>query len=53
MQERVHLVHGTFSLESKIGKGTRIVAEVPMIADNCGSLEVTESKQTPGTMGAR
>lgn len=31
MQERVHLVHGTFSIHSKLGEGTRIVAIVPLI----------------------
>ena len=30
MQERVHLVNGTFSIESKANHGTRIVAEVPL-----------------------
>jgi PAS domain S-box len=29
MQERVHLVHGTFSIESKPGGGTKVVATVP------------------------
>ena len=29
MQERVHLVHGTFAVESAPGKGTRLLAEVP------------------------
>jgi signal transduction histidine kinase len=32
MQERVHLVNGTFSLESKVNEGTRIVAFVPLVA---------------------
>ena len=30
MQERVHLVNGTFSIESKPNQGTRVVAEVPL-----------------------
>ncbi|MGB8768664.1 MAG: PAS domain S-box protein [Candidatus Korobacteraceae bacterium] len=30
MQERVHLVNGTFSIESKPNQGTRIVAEIPL-----------------------
>ena len=34
MQERVHLVHGTLSLESQPGKGTKIVAIVPLVAEN-------------------
>jgi signal transduction histidine kinase len=33
MQERVHLVHGTFFVESVPGKGTRIVASVPIVKD--------------------
>jgi signal transduction histidine kinase len=33
MQERVHLVHGTFSVESRPGSGTRIVAIVPFVAE--------------------
>jgi PAS domain S-box-containing protein len=34
MQERVHLVHGTFTVESNPGKGTRIVAAVPLSTEN-------------------
>ena len=30
MQERVHLVNGTFSIESRPNQGTRIVAEIPL-----------------------
>ncbi|HTF66197.1 MAG TPA: PAS domain-containing sensor histidine kinase, partial [Edaphobacter sp.] len=33
MQERVHLVNGTFSLESKVNEGSRIVVFVPLIAE--------------------
>jgi PAS domain S-box-containing protein len=33
MQERVHLVHGTFSVESKPGSGTRISAVVPLVSE--------------------
>jgi signal transduction histidine kinase len=33
MQERVHLVHGTFFLKSAPGNGTRIVATVPLVED--------------------
>ena len=33
MQERVNLVHGSFSVESKPGKGTRIFAAVPFVAE--------------------
>jgi signal transduction histidine kinase len=30
MQERVHLVHGTFSVQSKQGAGTQVLAVVPL-----------------------
>ena len=31
MQERVHQVHGRFSVESKPGKGTKIIAVAPLV----------------------
>lgn len=31
MQERLHLVHGTLDVESKIGKGTKIIASAPIL----------------------
>ena len=34
MQERVNLVHGTFSVESKPGQGTKILAAVPFVAED-------------------
>ncbi|MGA3317966.1 MAG: ABC transporter substrate binding protein [Candidatus Korobacteraceae bacterium] len=33
MQERVHLVKGTFSVESRVSDGTRIIAIVPLLAE--------------------
>jgi len=33
MQERVHLVKGTFSVESTVNNGTRVVATVPLVAE--------------------
>jgi nitrate/nitrite-specific signal transduction histidine kinase len=33
MQERAHLVHGRFAVESKPGKGTQILAVVPLSVD--------------------
>jgi signal transduction histidine kinase len=33
MQERVHLVKGTFFVESRVNDGTRIVATVPLVAE--------------------
>ena len=32
MQERMHLVHGTLSVESKLGEGTKILAVAPLPA---------------------
>jgi PAS domain S-box-containing protein len=46
MQERVHSVRGTFSVESNPGKGTRIVAIVPLVGENGGSSENMESRET-------
>ena len=37
MQERVNLVHGKFSIESKPGKGTKISATVPFSAEDATS----------------
>jgi PAS domain S-box-containing protein len=34
MQERVHLVRGRFAIESKPGRGTKVLAFVPLIAEN-------------------
>jgi signal transduction histidine kinase len=39
MQERIHLVHGRFAVDSKPGKGTRIFAAVPFVAEKEGSPE--------------
>ncbi len=33
MQERIHLVHGRFAIDSKPGAGTRIFAAVPFVAE--------------------
>jgi signal transduction histidine kinase len=41
MQERVHLVDGTFLIESKVGSGTRILARVPWVVKTAG-MERTE-----------
>ena len=45
MQERVHLVHGRFSVESKPGAGTTILAAVPLAAES-GSTVDAGSEQT-------
>ena len=34
MQERIHLVQGRFAVDSKPGKGTRVFAAVPFLAEN-------------------
>ena len=49
MQERVNLVHGRFSVESKPGQGTRIFAAVPFVAENESSPETGPSKK-PGSV---
>ena len=46
MQERVNLVHGRFSVESKPGQGTRIFAGVPFVAENEGSREAAPGKKS-------
>jgi PAS domain S-box-containing protein len=39
MQERIHLVHGRFSVDSKPGKGTRVFAAVPFVPEEESSPE--------------
>lgn len=39
MQERINLVHGRFSVESKPGKGTKILAVVPFVSEEERSQE--------------
>jgi len=43
MQERVHLVHGIFTIESTVNSGTKIVVRVPLIAETKTSASVAES----------
>jgi PAS domain S-box-containing protein len=45
MQERVHLVHGRFAIDSKPGKGTRIFAAVPFVAEEESSPEDVPGKK--------
>jgi PAS domain S-box-containing protein len=40
MQERVHLVRGTLSVESQSGKGTKILAVVPLVDEDAGQPKV-------------
>lgn len=53
MQERIHLVHGTFSVESSRGLGTRIIAVVPFIAENEWSLDDGRVKEASSAGGCR
>jgi PAS domain S-box-containing protein len=45
MQERIHLVHGRFAADSKPGKGTRIFAAVPFVAEDESSPEDAPGKK--------
>jgi len=45
MQERIHLVHGRFAIDSKPGKGTRIFAAVPLVAEKETSPEDAPGKK--------
>jgi hypothetical protein len=44
MQERIHLVHGRFAVDSKPGTGTRIFAAVPFVAESESSREDASGK---------
>ena len=52
MQERVHLVHGRFSVESRCGAGTKIVAVVPVPAANAESSVDVPADQAAGAGAA-
>ena len=43
MQERVHLVHGTLSVESRPGIGTKILAVVPLVAEDTGQVKAASN----------
>jgi PAS domain S-box-containing protein len=43
MQERAHLVRGTFNIESAVDRGTRILVRVPLQEEMKSSLKVAES----------
>jgi PAS domain S-box-containing protein len=43
MQERAHLVHGIFTIESRVNSGTRILVRVPFVAETKASESVEES----------
>jgi signal transduction histidine kinase len=51
MQERIHLVHGSLSVESKPWQGTRIIAAVPLVAEKEWSPEDGDLKKTTSMTG--
>ena len=51
MQERIHLVNGSFSVESKPWQGTRIMAAVPLIAQEGRPPEGEDVKETTSVKG--
>jgi PAS domain S-box-containing protein len=51
MQERIHLVHGTYSVESRPGLGTRIIAVAPFIAEKEWSTEDGDVKEASSVRG--
>ncbi len=52
MHERVHLVHGSFFVESEPGKGTRIFAVVPLVRQTHQSSQEGAVEQPEGVTGA-
>jgi signal transduction histidine kinase len=52
MQERVHLVHGRFAVESRPGFGTKIVATVPLFGSDDDTSANASGHQTSGVHGA-
>lgn len=51
MQERVHLVHGIFSLESQPGRGTAVLVVVPFAVENRSAPEGYLSREIAGVTG--
>ena len=45
MQERVNLVHGRFSLESRPGRGTKIAATVPYVSEDATTPKETQPRK--------
>jgi PAS domain S-box-containing protein len=52
MKERVHLVGGRFSVESKPGNGTRIVATVPVVAESAVTSKDAQADESASVTGA-
>jgi signal transduction histidine kinase len=53
MRERVHLVHGKFSIESRPGEGTKIIAVVPAFAGNGSSQGPEIMSETASEIGSQ
>jgi signal transduction histidine kinase len=53
MRERVNLVHGKFSIESRPGEGTKIVAVVPAFAGNGSSQDPEIMSETASEIGTQ
>ena len=51
MQERVHLVHGTFSVKSQPWQGTKILAVVPLVAEKESSPDDGDITETTSMTG--
>jgi len=51
MQERVHLVHGIFSLESQPGRGTAVLVVVPFAVEYGSAPEGYLSREIAGVTG--
>jgi hypothetical protein len=53
MQERVHLVHGIFRIESTMDSGTRIFISVPFVAEMLIPENGVEFASTSAPVAAR
>jgi PAS domain S-box-containing protein len=51
MQERIHLVRGSFFIESKPRQGTRVIATVPLVVEDEWSVEDENIEEAPSMTG--
>jgi len=51
MQERIHLVHGSFVVDSKPGQGTKVIATVPLVVEDEWTLEDENTEEAPSMTG--
>jgi PAS domain S-box-containing protein len=51
MQERVHVAHGRFKIQSKPGEGTRVTAAVPLVSENGSSPDDWQDYKTASMTG--